>query len=60
MKRECTKCHEKKELNLDNFYRSPRNPEGFHTHCRECMRVKQKEHNAKESGKYHWTKMFLG
>lgn len=60
MKRECTKCKEKKELNEKNFYKTIRNTFGFHMQCKVCMIIKQKAHNAKENSRYNWTKLFIG
>lgn len=43
----CSKCHEEKELNLDNFGKLSRSKDGFNGRCRACMKKYKSDYYSK-------------
>jgi hypothetical protein len=50
MKRKCSKCGEKKELNEDNFPKKNTGKGGFDSRCKECKRCYDLERYSKKKG----------
>ena len=47
----CIKCHQKKELNAENFYRKNSCKRGFESQCKECRRISDKKKYQKKKDK---------
>lgn len=47
----CIKCHQKKELNTENFYRKSSCKRGFESQCKECRRISDKKKYQKKKEK---------
>lgn len=47
----CIKCHQKKELNTENFYKKSSSKRGFESQCKECRSISDKKKYQKKKDK---------